>query len=65
MDAITEIVGLAPNYLAPGGRIMFEIGYDQADKVAALTNNDDRYTSISILKDLANIDRVVILACGK
>jgi release factor glutamine methyltransferase len=65
MDAIKEIVALAPNYLAPGGRIMFEIGYDQADKVAALTNNDDRYTSISILKDLANIDRVVILACGK
>lgn len=65
MDAIKEIVALGPNYLAPGGRIMFEIGYDQADKVAALTNNDDRYTSISILKDLANIDRVVILACGK
>lgn len=64
MDAIKEIVALAPNYLAPGGRIMFEIGYDQADKVAALTNNDDRYSSISILKDLANLDRVVILACG-
>ncbi len=65
MDAIKEIVARAPNYLAPGGRIMFEIGYDQAEKVAALTDGDDRYTSISILKDLANIDRVVILACGK
>lgn len=64
MDAIKELVRIAPSYLAPGGRIMFEIGYDQAEKVAALTNSDSRYSSISILKDLANLDRVVILSCG-
>lgn len=64
MDAIKEIVALAPNFLAPSGRIMFEIGYDQADKVASLTDGDARYTGISIIKDLANLDRVVILACG-
>ncbi len=63
MDVIKELVKIAPSYLAPGGRIMFEIGHDQAEKVAALTNSDSRYSSISILKDLANLDRVVILAC--
>jgi release factor glutamine methyltransferase len=65
MDAIKEIVKHAPNYLKNGGRIMFEIGYDQSEKVAAMTGADTRYSGITILKDLADIDRVVILSCGK
>ena len=65
MDVIKEIVRHAPNYLKDGGRIIFEIGYDQSEKVAALTNADPRYSGITILKDLADIDRVVILSCGK
>jgi release factor glutamine methyltransferase len=64
MDIIKKIVQDAPNYLAPGGLLAFEIGYDQADKVANLTDTDDRYTSISILRDLNDIDRVVLLQCG-
>ncbi len=64
MDIIKQIVRDAPNYLAPGGLLAFEIGYDQADKVAALTATDERYTSISILRDLNDIDRVVLLQCG-
>lgn len=64
MDAIRILLRDAPGYLAPGGRIMFEIGYDQSEKVLAATANDSRYTSVSIIKDLADIDRVVILSCG-
>ncbi len=62
LDAARVIVREAVQYLAPHGRIMFEIGYNQAEKVAAMTAHDDRYRSIVIIKDLNDIDRVVILA---
>lgn len=65
LDAVLTILKDAPNYLKTNGRIMFEIGYNQADKVADLTATDNRYTSIVIIKDLNNIDRVVILGCDK
>lgn len=65
LDAIRVIVREAPKYLAPGGRIIFEIGYRQAKLVADLTEADDRYQSIVIIKDLNDIDRVVILSCDK
>ena len=63
LDAIKEIIKSAPDHLAEGGRLMFEIGYNQADRVAQLTEGDPRYQSIVIMKDLNDIDRVVILAC--
>ncbi|MEA2030036.1 MAG: peptide chain release factor N(5)-glutamine methyltransferase [candidate division Zixibacteria bacterium] len=63
MGAIANIIDVAPSYLCHNGRILFEIGYNQADRVSRLTENDDRYQSITILKDLNDIDRVVILAC--
>ncbi len=65
LDAIRVILNDAPDYLATGGRIMFEIGYSQSTRVTELTANDDRYKSIVILKDLNDIDRVVILSCYK
>ncbi len=63
LDAIKIILRDAPRFLAPGGRIMFEIGYNQADQVTRLTESDPRYRSIVILRDLNDIDRVVILSC--
>jgi len=63
LDAIKIILRDAPGFLAPGGRIIFEIGYNQADRVAELTSRDDRYESIVIMKDLNDIDRVVMLTC--
>lgn len=63
LDIIKEILNRAPSHLKPHGRLMFEIGYDQAAKIAELTSHDDRYTSLTILKDLNNIDRIVILGC--
>ncbi len=61
LDAARVILSEAPRFLAPGGRIMFEIGFGQAEQIAALTADDERYKSIVILKDLNDIDRVVIL----
>jgi len=63
MDMIKTIVRDAPDYLSPKGRLMFEIGYNQAEKVAQLTEVDNRYRAIIIIKDLNDIDRVVILSC--
>lgn len=65
MDAIKIIVREAPKYLARGGRIMLEIGHRQAAAITKMTEKDDRYTSIAIIKDLNDIDRVVILSCSE
>ncbi len=65
LDAVKVILREAPKYLAPAGRIMFEIGYNQADRVSQLTEHDSRFGSIVILKDLNDIDRVVILSCNE
>lgn len=63
LDAIELILKQAPDYLNPDGCIMFEIGYNQSEWVAALTEKDERYNSINIVRDLNDIDRVVILTC--
>lgn len=65
LDAIKAIVEDAPDYLAKNGRIMLEIGYNQADRVAELTASSDRYKSVSVVRDLNALDRVVILACDE
>lgn len=64
LAAIMTILRDAPKYLKPNGRIMFEIGYNQAEKVADLTSQNNDYGSIVIMKDLNNIDRVIILGCA-
>ncbi len=62
MDMIELLVSEAPGYMKENGRLMFEIGYNQADLVYELTGKDKRYRSITMLKDLNDIDRVVILS---
>ena len=64
LDCIRRLVDGAPDHLEKGGRVMFEIGFGQVDGVAALTEKDDRYQSFSYIKDLAGVDRVIILGCG-
>ncbi len=44
--------------LAPGGYLAFEVGIGQAKAVSGLMNNN--FEDITIIKDLAGIDRVVI-----
>ena len=55
-----RITAEAGAYLEPGGYLVFEIGYDQAEDVAALMRGAG-YTGIRVEKDLAGLDRVV---CG-
>lgn len=53
-----EIVAQAGGYLAGGGMLFFEIGYDQGEAVRQLMENAG-YTEVEIVKDYAGLDRVV------
>lgn len=57
---ISEKAGM---YLRPGGRLLFEIGYDQAAEVSDILGNAG-FSDINIKKDLCGNDRVVS-ACMK
>lgn len=49
----------APDRLGPGGKLLVEIGYDQGDAVTALFTAAG-FERISVHKDLAGLDRVVL-----
>ncbi len=53
-----KIVASCPEYLKPGGRVLFEIGYDQGRAVSGLLE-EAGFGEIRIVKDLAGNDRVV------
>ncbi|MCM1040067.1 MAG: peptide chain release factor N(5)-glutamine methyltransferase [Ruminococcus sp.] len=53
-----QIISGAGNYLAGGGMLFFEIGYDQGEDVKNLMENA-RYREVEIVKDYAGLDRVV------
>lgn len=56
LDVIRRIVEQAPDYLAPGGRLLIEHGYDQADAVAGLLRKRG-FSGIESHADLAGIPR--------
>ena len=58
MEFYRIIAADAPNFLAPGGSVMLEIGYDQGETVPALLEAVG-FRDIEVLKDLAGNDRVV------
>lgn len=47
-------------YLADGGFLMMEIGYNQGDGVRKLLEESGAYRSIAVLPDLNHLDRIVI-----
>jgi len=56
LDAYRTIAAALPDLLAPGGVAVLEVGYDQADAVAALMAGRTRFAT-----DLAGIRRAVLL----
>ncbi|MBU0984668.1 MAG: peptide chain release factor N(5)-glutamine methyltransferase [candidate division Zixibacteria bacterium] len=65
LTAVRALIAGAPDFLAPGGRLMFEIGLGQSDDIATITENDERYRSLLCIKDLNDIDRIVVLSCDE
>lgn len=53
-----EIVENSPRFLNDGGKLYFEIGYDQGEDVKRLMQ-EAGFTEVAVKKDLAGLDRVV------
>lgn len=53
-----KIAEKSPEYLTDGGKLFFEIGYDQGEDVKKLMEQAG-FTGVTVKKDLAGLDRVV------
>ena len=58
---IRQIVDLSTAYLAPGGTLLIEIGYEQADAVVDLVMSYPALRLVDISNDLQNIPRVAVI----
>ena len=54
-----KIVEKSLEYLSDGGRLLFEIGHDQGEEVKKLMEQAG-FTGVTVKKDLAGLDRVVL-----
>ena len=57
LDFYREIISEAPKYLNAGGKLYFEIGYNQAEAVSNLMKSG--FKDIQVYKDYGDNDRVV------
>ncbi len=58
LEFYEKITQTAPQYLNKNGYLMFELGINQSHDVAEILNKNG-FSQIQVLKDLANIDRVI------
>jgi release factor glutamine methyltransferase len=61
LEVITRFLALAPDALRPHGSIILEVGYGQAEPVAALARRHFPAATVASVKDLAGIDRVITI----
>ena len=54
-----KIVASVWDYLKPDGKLLFEIGHDQGEEVKKLMEQAG-FTGVTVKKDLAGLDRVVL-----
>jgi len=59
LDCIRQIINQAEQHLSPQGWLMFEHGYEQAEKVAQLLKSAN-YDSVTSVADLSSILRVTL-----
>jgi release factor glutamine methyltransferase len=60
LDFIRRLIEQSVIYLKPDGVLIFEIGYDQAEKVEKLLQKSGHYKDIEFKLDYAGIKRIVI-----
>ncbi len=60
LEFYEKIAKEALNYLNDNGVLIFEIGYNQGEKVQKILKKYNEYSNIKVIKDLANNERVVI-----
>ena len=59
LELIRRIINDAPRHLKSGGLMLMEIGDDQGTEVLSLVAENGAYCEASILKDLADKDRIL------
>lgn len=57
---IKRIIKKAPDFLLPGGYLIMEIGWDQAEKVKGLFEADGRYEGVRVRRDYGGVERIVV-----
>lgn len=62
LDVIRRLVAQAPSRLRPGGRLLLEFGFDQAEDVRELLRGSFR--DVEIFPDLEGIPRFARAVCG-
>lgn len=60
LSIIRRLISEAPDYLNPGGNLIFEIGHTQAEPVQELLNVQPAFQNTQIIQDYAGKDRVVV-----
>ena len=60
LAVIRRLIAEAPEYLAPNGKLILEIGATQADTVRPLINVEPAYRTYKLLKDYAEKERIVL-----
>jgi release factor glutamine methyltransferase len=60
LTAIRRLALVAPGRLAPDGALALEIGWRQADDVVALLHSLEPGAAVSVARDLAGHDRMVV-----
>ena len=64
LDLIRRLISQAGATLTPAGRLVLEIEARQGRAVADLCSAAFPRAAVSILRDLAGLDRVVVMDCG-
>ncbi len=65
LDFYERIVSGVGGHLRKSGVLLLEIGHDQGEAVSGLLSRNGDFTSIRVLKDLANRDRIVFAKKSK
>ncbi len=58
-EALEKIIMDAPKYLGSNGWLLCEIGWDQGEAVKKFAANQGCYQHISVIQDLAGLDRLI------
>jgi release factor glutamine methyltransferase len=61
LNIIRRIISLLPEFLSPKGRLMMEIGWDQADAVSRLAVDTETLEGVTFIRDYAGHDRVAVM----
>ncbi len=59
LDAVSIIISQAHRYMAPGGVLLMEIGWDQRKAVEDLALRSGQYEGIRFIKDYSGHDRIL------